>query len=71
MNKDSTGLMGAMFNKYGTHPKKKRRIENPRIWLFDNNFEYKQGESQTTIEIRKRDDFSKILGQEENYIKKI
>ena len=32
---------------------------------------YKKGGSQTNIEIRKDDDFSKILAQEEAYIKKI
>merc|ERR1719245_1427798 len=68
---DSRVLRGVMFNKDVTHPKMKRRIENPRILLLDCNLEYKKGESQTNIEIMKEDDFSKILEQEEAYIKKM
>merc|ERR1719341_3001759 len=60
-----------MFNKDVTHPKMKRRIENPRILLLDCNLEYKKGESQTNIEIMKEEDFSKVLVMEEAYIKKI
>merc|ERR1719350_2004647 len=68
---DSAVLKGVMFNKDVTHPKMKRRLENPRILLLDCNLEYKKGESQTNIEIMKEDDFSKILQMEETYIKKI
>merc|ERR1719369_2214334 len=68
---DSTVLKGVMFNKDVTHPKMKRRIENPRILLLDCNLEYKKGESQTNIEIMNEGDFSKILQLEEEYIKKI
>jgi len=68
---DSAVLKGVMFNKDVTHPKMKRRIENPRILLLDCNLEYKKGESQTNIEIMDEGDFSKILEQEESYIKKI
>merc|ERR1719350_845343 len=68
---DSAVLKGVMFNKDVTHPKMKRRIENPRILLLDCNLEYKKGESQTNIEIMDEGDFSKILEQEEGYIKKI
>merc|ERR1712087_719825 len=68
---DSQVLKGVMFNKDVTHPKMKRKIENPRILLLDCNLEYKKGESQTNIEIMKEDDFAKILQQEEAYIKKI
>merc|ERR1719320_541115 len=49
----------------------KKEIENPRILLLDCNLEYKKGESQTNIEIMNEGDFSKILEQEETYIKKI
>ena len=70
MNEDSTGLKGAMFNKDVTRPKTKRMIENPRILLPDYHPEYKQGESRNNIKIKKRDDVSKILGQEEMYLKK-
>merc|ERR1712066_1002728 len=68
---DSAVLKGVMFNKDVTHPKMKRRLENPKILLLDCNLEYKKGESQTNIEIMKEDDFSKILEMEEAYIKKI
>ena len=68
---ESKVLDGVMFNKDVTHPKMKRRIENPKILLLDCNLEYKKGESQTNIEIMKEDDFSKILEMEEAYIKKV
>merc|ERR1711936_103451 len=68
---DSSVLKGVMFNKDVTHPKMRRKIENPRILLLDCNLEYKKGESQTNIEIMNEGDFSKILEQEEAYIKKI
>merc|ERR1719365_121812 len=68
---DSQVLRGVMFNKDVVHPKMKRKIENPRILLLDCNLEYKKGESQTNMEIMKEEDFSKILEQEEAYIKKI
>merc|ERR1719338_36296 len=68
---DSAVLKGVMFNKDVTHPKMKRKIENPRILLLDCNLEYKKGESQTNIEIMKEEDFSKVLEAEEAYIKKI
>merc|ERR1719184_741299 len=68
---DSAVLKGVMFNKDVTHPKMKRRIENPRILLLDCNLEYKKGESQTNIEIMNEGDFERILQLEEEYIKKI
>lgn len=68
---DSRVLRGVMFNKDVTHPKMKRKIVKPRILLLDCNLEYKKGESQTNIEIMKEDDFSKILEQEEMFIKKM
>ena len=48
---ESRVLNGVMFNKDVTHPKMKRRLENPRILLIDCNLEYKKGESQTNVEI--------------------
>lgn len=41
----------------------RRRIENPRIVLLDCNLEYKKGESQTSLEILKEEDITKILQQ--------
>ncbi|KAK3797671.1 hypothetical protein RRG08_054691 [Elysia crispata] len=68
---DSKVLKGVMVNKDVTHPKMRRRIENPRILLLDCNLEYKKGESVTNIEISQETDFSKILKLEEEYIEKI
>ncbi|ESO89618.1 hypothetical protein LOTGIDRAFT_204318 [Lottia gigantea] len=68
---ESEVLKGVMLNKDVTHPKMKRKIENPRIILLDCSLEYKKGESQTNIEISKEEDFAKILQMEEEYIQKI
>merc|ERR1711881_539374 len=68
---ESRVLNGVMFNKDVTHPKMKRRLENPRILLLDCNLEYKKGESQTNIELTQETDFERILQLEEEYIKKI
>merc|ERR1712241_1207328 len=68
---ESRVLKGVMFNKDVTHPKMRRRIENPKIILLDCNLEYKKGESQTNIEITKEEDFSRILELEEEYIQQI
>ncbi|KAG0639926.1 chaperonin Cpn60/TCP-1 family [Tuber brumale] len=66
---DSRVLDGVMLNKDITHPKMRRRIENPRIILLDCPLEYKKGESQTNIEISKEEDWSKILEIEERQVK--
>lgn len=68
---DSEVLDGLMLNKDITHPKMRRRIENPRIVLLDCPLEYKKGESQTNIEITKEDDWNRILQIEEEQIKNI
>lgn len=65
----STVLDGVMINKDVTHPKMRRRIENPRILLLDCPLEYKKGESQTNIEITKEEDWNRILVIEEEQIK--
>ncbi|KAF4125810.1 T-complex protein 1 subunit gamma [Geosmithia morbida] len=66
---DSTVLDGVMVNKDITHPKMRRRIENPRIVLLDCTLEYKKGESQTNIEISKEDDWNRVLQIEEEQVK--
>ena len=66
---DSRVLDGLMLNKDITHPKMRRRIENPRIVLLDCPLEYKKGESQTNIEITKEDDWNRILQIEEEQVK--
>lgn len=62
-------LKGVMINKDVTHPKMRRRIENPRIILLDCPLEYKKGESQTNIEIQKEEDWNRVLQIEEEQIK--
>ncbi|RYO97429.1 hypothetical protein DL764_007307 [Monosporascus ibericus] len=66
---DSRVLDGVMLNKDITHPKMRRRIENPRILLLDCSLEYKKGESQTNIEITKEEDWNRILQIEEEAVK--
>lgn len=66
---DSRVLDGVMLNKDITHPKMRRRIENPRILLLDCNLEYKKGESQTNIEVTKEEDWNRILQIEEEAVK--
>lgn len=64
-------LDGVMMAKDVTHPKMRRRIENPRILLLDCPLEYKKGESQTNIEITKEADWNRILEIEEEQIRLI
>lgn len=66
---DSRVLDGVMVNKDITHPKMRRRIENPRVVLLDCPLEYKKGESQTNIEISKEEDWNRILQIEEEQVK--
>lgn len=68
---DSYVLKGVMVNKDVTHPKMRRRIENPRILLLDCNLEYKKGESMTNIEVNREEDFTRLLELEEESIKKM
>ncbi|RMY05958.1 hypothetical protein D0868_06123 [Hortaea werneckii] len=65
---ESCVLDGVMLNKDITHPKMRRRIENPRIVLLDCTLEYKKGESQTNIEISKEEDWNRILQIEEEQV---
>lgn len=66
---ESCVLDGVMLNKDITHPKMRRRIENPRIVLLDCTLEYKKGESQTNIEISKEEDWNRILQIEEEQVR--
>ncbi|GMI25383.1 hypothetical protein TeGR_g2055, partial [Tetraparma gracilis] len=65
---DCKVINGVMFNKDVTHPKMRRRIENPRILLLDCPLEYKKGESQTNVEITDEEDWNTMLRMEEEYI---
>ncbi|RCN46866.1 T-complex protein 1, gamma subunit [Ancylostoma caninum] len=67
---DCKVIKGVVLNKDVTHAKMRRRIEHPRIVLLDCNLEYKKGESQTSLEIMKEEDISRILEQEEESIRK-
>ncbi|CAD6194908.1 unnamed protein product [Caenorhabditis auriculariae] len=67
---DCKVVKGVVLNKDVTHAKMRRRIEKPRIILLDCNLEYKKGESQTSLEIMREEDISKILEQEEEAIRK-
>lgn len=64
MLEDSKVLDGVMFNKDITHPKMRRRIENPRVILLDCPLEYKKGESMTNLEMMKESDMTDALKQE-------
>ncbi len=66
---DSEVLDGVMVNKDITHPKMRRRIENPKVLLLDCTLEYKKGESQTNIEVSKEEDWNRILQIEEEQVK--
>ena len=68
---DCQVLRGVMLNKDVTHPKMRRRIENPRIVLLDCPMEYKKGESQTNIELSKEEDWNRVLQIEEEQIKQM
>jgi T-complex protein 1 subunit gamma len=68
---DSCVLDGVMLNKDVTHPKMRRRIENPRVVLLDCPLEYKKGESQTAIEVAKEEDWNRILEIEEEQVKQM
>jgi len=67
---ESAILRGVMLNKDVTHPKMKRRIENPRIMLLDCSLEYKKGESQTNVEITAEESFSRLLELEEEHVRR-
>ncbi|KAL3104833.1 hypothetical protein niasHT_024032 [Heterodera trifolii] len=67
---DSNVVKGVVLNKDVVHPKMSRRIEKPRVLLLDCPLEYKKGESQTSLEIMKEQDFSRVLEQEEETIKR-
>lgn len=66
---DCKVLDGVMVNKDVTHPKMRRRIENPRVILLDGSLEYKKGESQTNMELSKDTDLARALQIEEEYIR--
>ena len=60
-----------MVNKDVTHPKMRRRIENPRVVLLDCNLEYKKGESQTNVEVTDESHWARLLEIEEQQVKEM
>jgi len=64
-------IPGVLLNKDITHPKMRRRIENPRIILLDCPLEYKKAESMMDIVVTKEDQWTQILKQEEDYVAKL
>lgn len=60
-----------MVNKDVTHPKMRRRIENPRIVLLDCTLEYKKGESQTNVELQNEGQWERLLEIEEEQIREL
>ena len=68
---DCRVMSGIMLNKDVTHAKMRRRIEKPRILLMDCSLEYKKGESQTSVEIVKEDDWNKLLKLEEEHVQQL
>lgn len=61
-------LKGVVLNKDVTHPKMRRRIENPRILLLDCNLEYKKAESALNVEVSEEAQWTELLKQEEDYV---
>jgi len=68
---DCRVLDGIVLWKDVTHPKMRRRIENPRIMMLDCGLEYRKGESQTNIEMKNERDFERYLQIEEDAIREI
>jgi T-complex protein 1 subunit gamma len=68
---DCRVLDGVMVEKDTTHPKMRRRIENPRIVLLDCTLEYKKAESATALELGKDEDFEAVLKAEEDFIARV
>jgi T-complex protein 1 subunit gamma len=53
-----------MLNKDITHSSMRRVIRNPRVVLLDCPLEYKKGESQTNMEMKKETDMTDALQEE-------
>ena len=68
---DSKVIHGVILNKDVLHSSMKRKVQNPKILLLDVSLEYSKGESMTNVEIEDSKDFSKLLAQEDEYVKKV
>jgi T-complex protein 1 subunit gamma len=68
---DCKVIPGVVLNKDITHPKMRRRIENPRIILLDCPLEYKKAESMMNIQVTEQTQWTDILRQEEEEVIKM
>ncbi|KAF8329137.1 T-complex protein 1 [Cantharellus anzutake] len=68
---ESRVIRGVMLNKDVTHPSMRRRIVNPRIILLDCPLEYKKGESQTSMELSKEEDWARAQEIEEEQVQQL
>jgi T-complex protein 1 subunit gamma len=66
---ESEVLSGVIINKDVTHPKMRRRIENPRVILLDCPLEYKKGENAINVQLKDPNDFAKLIELEEEYVR--
>jgi T-complex protein 1 subunit gamma len=68
---ESRVLRGVMFAKDVVAPARmRRRVERPRILLLDCPLEYKKGESQTSVELSREEDFAALLRAEEEWVER-
>eukprot|EP01120_Amphizonella_sp_Union-15-10_P000111 TRINITY_DN1012_c0_g1_i2.p1 TRINITY_DN1012_c0_g1~~TRINITY_DN1012_c0_g1_i2.p1 ORF type:complete len:546 (+),score=116.78 TRINITY_DN1012_c0_g1_i2:114-1751(+) len=63
-------IPGVLLNKDVTHPKMRRRIENPRVVLLDCNLEFKKNESSTIVNVSDEAAWLALLKEEEDFVKK-
>ena len=68
---DSKLLSGVMFNKDVVNGRMRRRIENPRIILFDCPLEYRKAESQTNVEISDEKSWARLLEIEQETVQEM
>lgn len=65
---DSRLLKGVMFNKDVTNGRMRRRVDNPRILLFDCPLEYRKAESTTNVEISDEKAWARLLEIEQETV---
>ncbi|ADM12346.1 T complex protein 1 subunit gamma [Encephalitozoon intestinalis ATCC 50506] len=68
---ESEVMDGILINKDIIHPQMRRTIENPRIAIVESPLEYKKGESQTSYEFSKENDFTRALEIEEEQVREM
>lgn len=68
---DSHVVKGVVLNKDVLHNRMARMIVKPRVALLDCCLEFKKGESQTMMEFKKEEDFTRALEVEEEAIREM